>query len=141
MRIQLGYPDYQSERALLNNQGGRALASRIKPCVDTATLLQLQQQVSGIHISEPLLDYLQALIAYTRTHFSVGAYAGGLSPRAGLALKQCAQAWALMQGRDFVIPEDIQVVLPSVVEHRLQSTHEQNSIPIGAQILNSVQIP
>ena len=141
MRIQLGYPDYQSERALLNNQGGRALASRIKPCVDTATLLQLQQQVSGIHISEPLLNYLQALIAYTRTHFSVGAYAGGLSPRAGLALKQCAQAWALMQGRDFVIPEDIQVILPSVVEHRLQSTHEQNSMPIGAQILNSVQIP
>ncbi len=141
MRIQLGYPDHESERALLRNQGGRALTSKIKPCVDAATLLQLQQEVSTIHISEPLLDYLQALIAYTRTHFSVGAYAGGLSPRAGLALKQCAQAWALMEGREFVIPEDIQAVLPSVVEHRLQTSNEQNAIHIGAQILNSVQIP
>lgn len=141
MRIQLGYPDHQSERALLKNQGGRALANKIKPCIEAASLLQLQQQVSTIHISESLLDYLQALIAYTRTHFSVGAYAGGLSPRAGLALKQCAQAWALMQGRDFVIPEDIQAVLPSVVEHRLQATNEQNAIHTGAQILNSVQIP
>lgn len=141
MRIQLGYPDHESERALLKNQGGRALTSRIKPCVDAATLLQLQKQVNTIYISEPLLDYLQALIVYTRTHFSVGAYAGGLSPRAGLALKQCAQAWALMQGRDFVIPEDIQAVLPSVVEHRLQTSNEQNAIHIGAQILSSVQIP
>ena len=141
MRIQLGYPDHQSERALLKNQGGRALANKIKPCIEATRLLQLQQQVSTIHISESLLDYLQALIAYTRTHFSVGTYAGGLSPRAGLALKQCAQAWALMQGRDFVIPEDIQAVLPSVVEHRLQATNEQNAIHTGAQILNSVQIP
>lgn len=141
MRIQLGYPDHQSERALLKNQGGRASANKIKPCIEATRLLQLQQQVSTIHISESLLDYLQALIAYTRTHFSVGAYAGGLSPRAGLALKQCAQAWALMQGRDFVIPEDIQAVLPSVVEHRLQATNEQNAIHTGAQILNSVQIP
>ena len=141
MRIQLGYPDYKSERALLNNKGGRALVNKIKSTVDAATLLQLQQQVSAIYISEPLLDYLLALIVYTRTHFSLGAYSGGLSPRAGLALKQCAQAWALMQGRDFVIPEDIQVVFPSVVEHRLQSTNEQNNTHIGAQILNSVQIP
>ncbi len=144
MRIQLGYPDAQSERALLKNQGGRILAGRIKPCIDAATLLQLQNQVSLVHMSEALLDYLQAIIAYTRLHFSSASYAGGLSPRAGLALRQCAQAWALMQGRDFVIPEDIQAVLPSVVEHRLQTMGEQpnaNGISIGDQILNGVQIP
>ncbi len=141
MRIQLGYPDHESERALLKNQGGRAFANKVEPCIEAATLLQLQQQVSTIHISESLLDYLQALIAYTRTQFSVATYAGGLSPRAGLALKQSAQAWAMMQGRDFVIPEDIQAVLPSVVEHRLQASNEQNALHTGAQILNSVQIP
>ena len=142
MRIQLGYPDAQSERALLKNQGGRIVAGNIKACVDAATLLQLQSLVSAVHLSDPLLDYLQAIIAYTRLHFSNVSYAGGLSPRAGLALRQCAQAWALMQGRDFVIPEDIQAVLPSVVEHRLQAVGEQasSSVSIGNQILNSVQI-
>lgn len=144
MRIQLGYPDAKSERALLKNQGGRILAGSIHACVDAATLLQLQNQISLVHISEALLDYLQAIIAYTRLHYSNVSYAGGLSPRAGLALRQCAQAWALMQGRDFVIPEDIQAVLPSVVEHRLQIVGEQpytNGISIGDQILNGVQIP
>jgi MoxR-like ATPase len=81
-------------------------------------LLQLQAVVNSVHISDALLDYLQALLNYTRTS---SRYAAGLSPRAGLALKQCAQAWAMMHGRDFALPEDVQAVLPGVVGHRLQS--------------------
>ena len=118
MRIQLGYPDADSERDLLKNNGGRSNISGLAPCIDGAGLLQLQQAVYSIHISDALLDYLQTLLNYTRTS---SRYAAGLSPRAGLALKQCAQAWAMMQGRDFALPEDIQAVLPGVAGHRLQS--------------------
>jgi MoxR-like ATPase len=118
MRIELGYPDANSERNLLKNNGGRSTIGQLEPCVDGAKLLELQAAVSSIHISDALLDYLQALLSYTRTS---SRYAAGLSPRAGLALKQCAQAWAMMQGRDFAVPEDVQAVLPGVAGHRLQS--------------------
>jgi MoxR-like ATPase len=129
MRIELGYPDAQSERALLKNQGGRLMTNQIQACCNAEQLIQLQQQVSLVHVSEAILDYLQALIQYTRTHFSTG-----LSPRAGLGLRQAAQAWALCEGRDFVIPEDIQAVLPSVINHRLIG--EQ----VAQQVLSHVAI-
>ncbi|WP_047539099.1 AAA family ATPase [Methylotenera versatilis] len=132
MRITLGYPDSQSERALLQNKGGRANAQHIQAVCDGETLLKLQQNVSHVHVSDALLDYLQALIQYTRTQFNTG-----LSPRAGLGLRQCAQAWAMCEGRDFVIPEDIQAVLPSVVTHRLQT---DGNINIAKQILDNVAI-
>ena len=131
MRITLGYPDAASERALLKNQGGRAIAGALQAVCDAETLLKLQQSVHNIHVSDNLLDYLQNIIQYTRTQFSTG-----LSPRAGLGLRQCAQAWAMCEGRDFVIPEDIQAVLPSVVTHRL-STENNN---VAAQILEHVAI-
>ncbi|MES2501698.1 MAG: MoxR family ATPase [Pseudomonadota bacterium] len=131
MRITLGYPDAQSERALLKNQGGRANANSIQAVCDADSLLKLQQQVHQVHVSDALLDYLQALIQYTRTQT-----AEGLSPRAGLGLRQCAQAWALIDGRDFVTPEDVQAVLPSVVAHRL--AQESN---MAKQILEQVAIP
>jgi MoxR-like ATPase len=130
MRIQIGYPDSQSERALLKNQGGRFMANQIQACCDEAQLIQLQQQVNTVHVSEPVLDYLQALIQYTRTHFSTG-----LSPRAGLGLRQAAQAWAMCEGRDFVIPEDIQAVLPSVTAHRLSGEN------VAQQVVTQVAIP
>ena len=132
MRITLGYPDSQSERALLKNQGGRANASSIQAVCDIDTLLGLQQQVHQVHVSDALLDYLQALIQYTRTQYSTG-----LSPRAALGLRQCAQAWAMCEGRNFVTPEDIQAVLPSVVTHRMQT--DGNS-QIAKQIIDNVAI-
>jgi MoxR-like ATPase len=131
MRITLGYPDATSERALLKNQGGRAIAGVLQAVCDVETLLKLQQAVHHIHVSDNLLDYLQALIQYTRIQFSTG-----LSPRAGLGLRQCAQAWAMCEGRDFVIPEDIQAVLPSVVTHRLSAENSN----VAAQILEHVAI-
>jgi MoxR-like ATPase len=131
MRITLGYPDAESERQLLKNQGGRVAASHIEAVCNAETLLKLQQQVHAIHVSDALLDYLQAIILYSRAHFSTG-----LSPRAGLGLRQCAQAWAFISGRDFVIPEDIQAVLPSVVSHRLASENSN----VAAQILDNVRI-
>ena len=114
MRISLGYPDAESERALLKNQGGRNFSSEMPAICDAETVLAMQQAVHGIHVSDRLLDYLQALIAQSRAQLSTG-----LSPRAGLGLRQCAQAWAMLEGRDFVSPEDVQAVFASVVSHRL----------------------
>lgn len=139
MRIELGYPDASSERDLLKHNGGRAIADRLQPCIDAKGLNELQQAVHNIHISDALLDYLQALLSYTRTS---ARYLAGLSPRAGLALKHCAQAWALMAGRDFVIPEDVQTVLPSVAGHRLQiasgTDHMGDAV---THLLKAVAIP
>ncbi len=129
MRITLGYPDAASERALLKNQAGRGTA--IQPVCDVNTLISLQNSVKNVHVSDQLLDYLQDLILHTRTHFSTG-----LSPRAGLGLRQCAQAWALLEGREFVIPEDVQAVFGSVVSHRLAAENSE----IAKQILERVAI-
>ena len=133
MRITLGYPDAASERALLKNQAGRHSISGtfIKPVCDVDTLISLQQAVRNVHVSDQLLDYLQDLILYTRTQFATG-----LSPRAGLGLRLCAQAWALLEGRDFVIPEDVQAVFASVVSHRLAAENNE----IAKQILERVAI-
>ena len=134
MRITLGYPDAQSERALLKNQAGRGM--QVNAVCDVNTLISLQQAVQQVHVSDQLLDYLQDLILHTRTQFSTG-----LSPRAGLGLRQCAQAWALLEGRDFVLPEDVQAVFASVVGHRLPSDSlPSNNTDIAKQILSQVAI-
>lgn len=132
MRISLGYPNRNAERALLKNQGGRAFAGQIKAVCDAKTLVSLQHHVRKIHANDSLLDYLQAVVEYTRTQFATG-----LSPRSSLGLLQSARAWAVIEGRDYVIPEDIQAVLPSVVEHRLQSSLQAN---VAKQILSNVAI-
>ncbi|MEJ2520166.1 MAG: MoxR family ATPase, partial [Desulfuromonadales bacterium] len=117
MRIDMGYPDRRAERALLTGRDRREIVAGLEPAMDAARLADLQNRVPTVHKSDALLDYVQDLLDASRrsTHF-----ANGLSPRAGLALLHAAQAWALLAGRDAVIPEDIQAVLPSVVGHRLQ---------------------
>ena len=121
MRIRLDYPDAASERQLLKSNGGRAQLGSVQAVVDAAGLQALQAESAEIHVSDALLDYLQNILNYTRQST---AFSAGLSPRAGLSLKQCAQAWAMIAGRDHVIPEDIQAVLPSVAGHRLISTNQ-----------------
>ncbi len=118
MRISLGYPDAASERRLLKNEGGRAMNHQLKPICQKTSLFKLQEATDAIHVSDAVLDYLQALIHYSRQQFDTG-----LSPRAGLGIKQCAQAWALCENRDYVIPEDIQAVLPSVTSHRCNNAN------------------
>jgi MoxR-like ATPase len=118
MRIQMGYPDEEAERQLLAGGKRRRSINDIEPCLSAETVLVLQAEVEEVHVSEALLDYLQQVLKFTRNsqRFEVG-----LSPRAGLALRSCAQAWAYVHGRDHVLPEDVQQVLPHVVEHRLVS--------------------
>ncbi len=116
MRISLGYPDRQAERQLLAGTDRRDLVTRLPPLLTADELLQLQQAVLRTHVADPLLDYLQDLIAATR---SGRWFLQGLSPRAGIALVRAAQAQALISGRDYVAPDDVQAILPQTVAHRM----------------------
>lgn len=121
MRIELGYPDDQAERILLQGEDRRKLLDGIAPALSPGRLLEVQSQVDTVYVSDALLDYLQALLGYSRR---APHYQNGLSPRAGLALLHSARAWAFLEGRDLVLPEDLQIVLPAVIGHRLQPTTE-----------------
>ncbi|RLT32094.1 MAG: MoxR family ATPase [Chloroflexi bacterium] len=142
MRLELGYPDAQAERALLNGTDRRALLASLKPHIGPEDLLQLQREVQQVHVSPALLDYLQALLNHTRQD---SAFAHGLSPRAGLALLHGARAWAYMDGRKSVIPEDLQAVLPAVVAHRLSAANGDGGTATGTrlaeQLVQQVAIP
>ena len=117
MRLSLGYPARLAEKALLQGQARRELLPQLEPVLDHAALAVLQAEVPQIRASDALLDYILRLVEATRTQ---QPFAWGLSPRASLALLAAARAWALLAGRDYVIPEDVQAVLPSVVGHRLR---------------------
>jgi MoxR-like ATPase len=116
MRIELGYPDVQAERLLLEGEDRREVLARLPGSMTPAQLHEAQARVAGIHVAPPLLDYLQGLLAFSRQSHQ---FRGGLSPRAGLALLRAARAWALLHRRGHVLPEDVQTVLPAVVGHRL----------------------
>lgn len=140
MRVKLGYPDPASEREMLLGVDPRTLLSSIPALISPKQLLQIQQQVRQIKVSESLVDYLQRLVSFTRTD---AAFHCGLSPRGALAMLQSARAWALIQGRAYVIPEDIQAVMPSVAGHRLYGSIEhtnQAGDVLVQRALNAVDI-
>ena len=116
MCITLGYPDRASERALLAGEDRRGLVQRLAPVMNGEELLVAQRQVLAVHASDALLDYVQALIAASRNG---RWFVEGLSPRAGIALLRAAKARALLEGRDYAAPDDVQAVLPQCVAHRL----------------------
>ena len=120
MRISIGYPDRAAERLLLAGGDRRDLVDSLLPLLSQDELAQLQRQVLAVHTAEPLLNYVQDLIAATRTG---RWFLQGLSPRAGIALVRAAKAQALISGRDYVAPDDVQAVLPQTIAHRL--------VPVG----------
>lgn len=137
--IELGYPDRLAERALFTGQDRRDMLAQLTPLLTAADLAALQTEVTGIHLSEALVDYVQALVAATRqsARFNLG-----LSPRGGISLIRSAQAWALLHGRHHVVPEDIQAVFVAVAGHRLQSADSNESGNTAARsLLESVAIP
>lgn len=138
MRIELGYPDAKAERALLLGQDRRQLLRDLQAVVSVEDLLTLQEQVTEIHVSNALVDYVQRILSHTRDS---GHYHSGLSPRAGLGLLRAGQAWAMLEGRDHVLPEDIQAVLPSIVSHRLQRREEDSPEDWVDQLIHQVAIP
>lgn len=141
MRIEMGYPDRQAERALLRGRPRRELLAAMSPVINAAQLLALQERASLIHCSEALVDYVQDLVAATRAS---SQFVNGLSPRAALALVHGAQAWAMLIGREMVLPEDVQAVAPSIIGHRLRSSQGAPGDATDswiARLLESVPIP
>ena len=141
MRIQMGYPDAKAERGLLSGVDRREIVAGLKPQMESAELLALQQRVKQVFVSPALLDYLQAILRHTR---EASRYTHGLSPRAGLSLLSAARAWALLDEREAVIPEDVQAVLPGVASHRLQAIGErssQSSDALARELIEAVAIP
>jgi len=140
MRLSMGYPDHQAERALLAGVDRRELISSLPIAVQPSQLKAIQSVVAKVHISEPLLDYVQAIIGFSRQSPQISV---GLSPRGALGLIRATQAWALIHGRSHALPEDVQSVLIAVTGHRLQGSADQgnHSGEALAKLLLAVAIP
>jgi MoxR-like ATPase len=133
MRLQLGYPDPRAERAMLTGLSGVEKLKQMQAMLSLPELLDFQRQVHHVKASDSLLDYLQRLVAFTRQDDDIGV---GLSPRAVLALLHSAKSWAVMEGRDYVIPEDVQHVFAAVAGHRLRDA--ANLLPADGAIVHRV---
>jgi MoxR-like ATPase len=142
MCLSLGYPDSTAERALLLGEDRRAMLKSLVPAMQPAELEAAQQAARQIHASAGLIDYVQALAQASRQS---GLFAEGLSPRAALALLQAARAWAALEGRNHVIPEDVQAVLVPVAAHRLRPLKTGGSAALSSrdlvtQLMQSVPV-
>lgn len=134
LRLGLEYPDRDAERALLAAPDRRALIAQLLPSLDAAQIAALRAAVANVLASPALIDYVQALLAASRAHADIRV---GLSPRAGLALLAAARACALLAGRGYVLPEDVQAVFPGVAAHRLipAATSSANRDRLAADLL------
>ena len=135
MRLELGVPGREAERAMLMGEDRRDVLRSLSPALSAGELQSLQKAVRSVHVAPALLDYLQDLLASSRRH------GHGLSPRAGLALLSASRAWALMNGRPMVIPEDIQSIAPAVIAHRLDhAAHGMSGKELTAQVLEDTPV-
>ena len=132
MRVVLGYPDAASERRVLVQGERRDLLQSTPTVLSAGQVLELQAEVCAVHVSDRLLDYVQALLARTRVELSLG-----LSPRAGQGLLRAAQAWAMLCGDNAVLPEHVQAVFPAIAAHRLEPS-EGDSASSGAEIAHDL---
>ncbi len=138
MRITLGYPSRASERQLFQGVDPRERLRKMQPVITQSQLLEIQQQVNQVKATDQLLDYLQRLVDFTRTDTRFGF---GLSPRGALALLRAAKGWAVVHQRDYVVPEDIQIVLPAVVGHRVRGSQGGEGPEVLADyLLKSVDV-
>jgi len=138
LRLTLGYPNAESERALLAGDDRRELIARTEPLLSSDDVLALRAAVNQVHASAALVDYVQALMARSRQHPGVRV---GLSPRAGIALLRAARAYALLLGRRHVLPEDVQALFSAVAAHRLVAEAEASSTAaLAKSILHAVAV-
>jgi MoxR-like ATPase len=137
LRVSLDYPDAAAERALLTGSDRRDLLAQLTPQLDVAGLSTLARQAQTVTASSALLDYLQALLAASRRHADVRV---GLSPRAGLALLSAARAWAMLSGRQHVLPEDIQALFVPLAAHRLVTTRGASGDSLARSLLADVAV-
>lgn len=138
LRLSLDYPDPAAERALLTGEDRRDMMASLAPRLDITAIGQLHAAAQSVKVSPALLDYLQALLAASRKHNEVRV---GLSPRAGLALLAASRSWALLSGRDYVIPEDLQTVFVPATAHRLVPGRGSHREAIARSILAETAVP
>ena len=140
MRINLGYPDAKAERELLKGAERRDMIQHLERAMSTEQLVELQKAVPLMQVSDALLDYVQQIINHTRHS---PRFTQGLSPRAGVAILRAAQAWAMMQSRRQVLPEDVQAILPAVVGHRLHGNADavKGTFDPAKELISGVPIP
>ncbi len=142
MCLSLGYPDAAAERALLMGEDRRTMLKELRTVMPPQELMGAQAALREIHASPALIDYVQALTHASRHN---GMFAEGLSPRAAIALLQAARAWAALEGRNHVIPEDVQAVLVPVAAHRLRPLKSSSNSALSSrdlvlQLMKSVSV-
>jgi MoxR-like ATPase len=137
MRLHLGYPDPKAERELLEGEDRRAMTERLNTILSQQQLQSLQSAVEKVSASPALLDYLQRLLEQSRR---MPGLMYGLSPRAGLGLLRAAKAWAMMAGRDYVLPDDLQTIFPAVAQHRLEQGESGKSAERVRQLLTTISV-
>jgi MoxR-like ATPase len=139
MRITLGYPAESVEKQMYMGANSRQLLEALEPLLDNATITEIQKQVDSITVSDVLVEYVMRIVSLSR---QLSPEVSGLSPRGGLALIRAAKAWAYIESREFVLPEDVQMVLESVVLHRIRG-NQPSSKQLAAWIadLKSVNVP
>lgn len=141
MRLELGYPNEDSERALLTGADRRQLLTEIEPSLNPATLLELQKSAISVHMTDPLVDYIQALVRFTRESPEIEI---GLSPRGSLALVAAARAHAFIENHSGVFPDDVQAVFVAVAGHRLKPASNsafRTQAELSRHVLDNVRIP
>ena len=132
MCLSLGSPDAAAERALLLGEDRRALLKTLPAAMTSNELAEAQQSLRALHVAPTLADYVQRLAAASRQN---GMFAEGLSPRAAIALLQAARAWAALEGRNHVLPEDVQAVLAPVCAHRLRPVKAAHGAALASRDL------
>jgi MoxR-like ATPase len=142
MCLSLGYPDAAAERELLMGEDRRTLLKSMSAAMQPEQLREAQLALRSVHVSEALVGYVQALAQASRQN---GLFAEGMSPRAAIALLQAARAWAALEGRNHVIPEDVQAVLVPVIAHRLRPLKSAGGSALGSrdlvlQLMKSVPV-
>jgi MoxR-like ATPase len=140
MRLELGFPGRLAEKEMLGGRDRRDLIRDLQPMIEIGQLLDWQAKVREVHVADSVRDYILDLLEKSRQLDGLGT---GLSPRAGLALQRCGQAWAYIAGREMVMPEDVQAVAPSVMAHRLGSSGsgaEHSGLALTEQIVRAVSV-
>lgn len=138
MRLVIGYPSSDAERLLLKSPTFNSKVTQLKPVINPQQLLELQTQSQKVIVSDIVLDYVQSLLAASRNQV---LFSHGLSPRAGMGLISASQAYARTADRDFVRPDDIQAVMPSVVNHRLTVKKSQTELSAAELLIDMVEVP
>lgn len=138
MRLVIGYPPPDAERQLLKSPNLNTPLRELTPIINPQQLQDLQRESQRVLVSELVLDYVQSLLAASRNQ---GWFNHGLSPRAGIGLVHAAQAFARTDDRDFVRPDDIQAVMPAVVNHRLIIKKSQIQLSAAELLMNEIEVP